>query len=148
MTKQYEVRVVTDMEERVKQVEQNLFRALKIYGIIPNRPISYRVGNMNRDDIALAQQVAEDSGKDVILISMGPTTGIHGVGEDELSTKYKNVRLYEYDTGEPIFPRMALALLMLLSNDNEFVENISTQFDDDIEFQKAVLQLRKLLYNT
>lgn len=123
MTKQYEVRIVTDMEERVKQVEQNLFRALKIYGIIPNRPISYKVGNIVRQDISLAQEIAEDSGKDVILIAMGPITGMHGVGEDELSTKYKNVRLYEYDTGEPIFPKMALALLMLLSQDNEFVEN-------------------------
>lgn len=141
MTKQYEVRIVTDMEERVKQVEQNLFRALKIYGIIPNRPISYKVGNIVRQDITLAQEIAENSGKDVILIAMGPTTGMHGVGEDELSTKYKNVRLYEYDTGEPIFPKMALALLMLLSQDNEFIEN--SDCDDSDE-----MALMRMLYNT
>lgn len=141
MTKQYEVRIVTDMEERVKQVEQNLFRALKIYGIIPNRPISYKVGNIVRQDISLAQEIAEDSGKDVILIAMGPNTGMHGVGEDELSTKYKNVRLYEYDTGEPIFPKMALALLMLLSQDNEFIENSDSDDSDE-------MALMRMLYNT
>ena len=113
MSKKYNVMIVADMPERIKQVKENILR-----GLVEANVISFvfsSVGTLGEREFAAAVSLARIDNIPTIVIVMGD--GVEeAILEDERNTKENNVQVFRYNTNAPIFPRLALDLLMYLSD--------------------------------
>lgn len=114
MSKKYNVMIVADMPERIKQVKENILRGLIEADVI--NEVSSSVGALGEREFAKANDLAVRDKITTIVIVMGPYAE-EAIIEGERNTKENNVKVFRYNTGAPIFPRLALDLLMYLSDD-------------------------------
>ena len=112
MSKKYNVMIVADMPERIKQVKENILRGLIEAEVIQN--VFPMEGTLGVKEFAEAEYVAERDKITTIVIVMGPNADYVA---DGVVDKTDNVQVFRYDTSAPIFPRLALDLLMFLSDD-------------------------------
>ena len=112
MSKKYNVMIVADMPERIKQVKENLLRGL-IEADVINEVVS-SVGAFGEREYARANDLAHRDKITTIVIVMGPNADyvVDGVEDNTLF-----IHTFRYNTITPIFPRLALDLLMFLSDD-------------------------------
>ena len=114
MSKKYNVMIVADMPERIKQVKENILR-----GLVEANVISFvysSVGTLEEKEFAGAVSLARIDNIPTIVFAMGD--GVEeAILEDERDVDKNNVYVFRYNTGAPIFPRLALDLLMFLSDD-------------------------------
>ena len=114
MSKKYNVMIVADMPERIKQVKENILRGL-IEADVINEVVS-SVGAFGEREYARANDLAVRDKIATIVIVMGPNAE-EAIVEDERDVDKNNVYVFRYNTNSPIFPRLALDLLMFLSDD-------------------------------
>ena len=112
MSKKYNVMIVADMPERIKQVKENILRGLIEADVI--NEVSSLVGAFGEREFAKANDLAHRDKITTIVIVMGPNADYVA---DGVVDKTDNVQVFRYDTSAPIFPRLALDLLMFLSDD-------------------------------
>ena len=111
MSKKYNVMIVADMPERIKQVKENILRGLVEADVI--NEVASSVGAFGEREFAKAHDLAHRDKITTIVIVMGPNADyVDGVEDSTLF-----VHTFRYDTSAPIFPRLALDLLMFLSDD-------------------------------
>ena len=112
MNKKYNVMIVADMPERIKQVKENILRGLIEADVI--NEVASSVGAFGEREYARANDLAHRDKITTIVIVMGPNADYveNGVEDNTLF-----VHTFRYDTSAPIFPRLALDLLMFLSDD-------------------------------
>ena len=112
MSKKYNVMIVADMTERIKQVKENILRGLIEADVI--NEIASSVGAFGEREYARANDLAHRDKTTTIVIVMGPNADyvVDGVEDNTLF-----VHTFRYNTSAPIFPRLALDLLMFLSDD-------------------------------
>lgn len=109
MSKKYNVMIVADMPERIKQVKENLLRGLIEADVI--NEVASSVGAFGEREYAKANDLAHRDKITTIVIVMGPNA------DYIVENKTDNVQVFRYNTSAPIFPRLALDLLMFLSDD-------------------------------
>ena len=114
MSKKYNVMIVADMPERIKQVKENILRGLIEANVI--NEVASSVGAFGEREFAKANDLAHRDKITTIVIVMGPNAE-EAIVEGERNTKENNVQVFRYNTSAPIFPRLALDLLMFLSDD-------------------------------
>ena len=112
MSKKYNVMIVADMPERIKQVKENILRGLIEAEVI--NEVASSVGALGVKEFAEAEYVASRDKITTIVIVMGPNADYVA---DGVVDKTDKVQVFRYNTGAPIFPRLALDLLMFLSDD-------------------------------
>lgn len=112
MNKKYNVMIVADMPERIKQVKENILRGLIEADVI--NEVASSAGAFGEREFAKANDLAVRDKITTIVIVMGPNADyvVDGVVD-----KTDKVQVFRYDTSAPIFPRLALDLLMFLSDD-------------------------------
>ena len=103
MSKKYNVMIVADMPERIKQVKENILRGLIEADVIQN--VFPMEGALGVKEFAEAEYVAERDKITTIVIVMGPNADyvIDGVEDNTLF-----IHTFRYNTSSPIFPRLAL----------------------------------------
>ena len=111
MSKKYNVMIVADMPERIKQVKENILRGLIEADVI--NEVASSVGAFGEREYAKANDLAHRDKITTIVIVMGPNAE---QVEDERDVDKNNVYVFRYNTNSPIFPRLALDLLMFLSD--------------------------------
>lgn len=114
MSKKYNVMIVADMPERIKQVKENILRGLIEADVI--NEVASSVGTLGEREFAEAICLAQKDNIPTIVSVMGPNVE-EAIVENERNTKENNVQVFRYNTSAPIFPRLALDLLMFLSDD-------------------------------
>ena len=112
MSKKYNVMIVADMPERIKQVKENILRGLIEADVI--NEVASSVGAFGEREFAKANDLAVRDKITTIVIVMGPNADYVA---DGVVYKTDRVQVFRYDTSAPIFPRLALDLLMFLSDD-------------------------------
>ena len=112
MSKKYNVMIVADMSERIKQVKENLLRGLIEADVI--NEVASSVGAFGEREYARANDLAYRDKITTIVVVMGPNADYVMDGVED-STLF--VHTFRYNTSAPIFPRLALDLLMYLSDD-------------------------------
>ena len=112
MSKKYNVMIVAAMPERIKQVKENILRGLVEANVI--NEVASSVGAFGEREYAKANDLAHRDKITTIVIVMGPNADyvVDGVEDSTLF-----IHTFRYNTGAPIFPRLALDLLMFLSDD-------------------------------
>ena len=112
MSKKYNVMIVADMPERIKQVKENILRGLIEADVIQH--VFPMEGTLGTKEFAEAEYVANRDKITTIVIVMGPNADyvVDGVEDSTLF-----IHTFRYNTNSPIFPRLALDLLMFLSDD-------------------------------
>lgn len=108
MSKKYNVMIVADMPERIKQVKENILRGLIEADVI--NEVASSVGAFGEREYARANDLAHRDKITTIVIVMGPNA-------DYVVDSTLFVHTFRYNTSAPIFPRLALDLLMFLSDD-------------------------------
>ena len=119
MSKKYNVMIVADMPERIKQVKENLLRGLIEANVIAG--VTSSVGTLGVKEFTEAKYIANKDNIPTIVIAMGD--GVEeAILEDERDVDKNNVYVFRYNTNQPIFPRLALDLLMFLSDKCDCIE--------------------------
>ena len=113
MSKKYNVMIMADMPARIKQVKENILGGLIEADVIQH--VFPMGGTLGEREYAKANDLAVRDKITTIVIVMGPNAE-EAIVEGERNTKENNVKVFRYNTNAPIFPRLALVLLMYLSD--------------------------------